>query len=52
MKAKTLKLAFFGTPEFAAHQLEFLVKKGCRIVAVITAVDKPAGRGKVLHTPQ
>ena len=46
MNAKTLKIAFFGTPEFAAHQLEFLVKKGYRIVAVITAVDKPAGRGK------
>jgi methionyl-tRNA formyltransferase len=34
-----------GTPEFAVASLEKLYKAGCNIVAVITAPDKPAGRG-------
>lgn len=34
-----------GTPEFAVASLDALVKVGCNIVAVITAPDKPAGRG-------
>lgn len=34
-----------GTPEFAVASLDALVKAGCNIVAVITAPDKPAGRG-------
>jgi methionyl-tRNA formyltransferase len=34
-----------GTPEFAVPSLEVLVQNGCQVVAVVTAPDKPAGRG-------
>ena len=37
-----------GTPEFAVSTVEALVKSGKNIVAVITAPDKPAGRGMKL----
>ncbi len=39
-----------GTPEFAVASLDALVKVGCTIVGVITAPDKPAGRGLKLTT--
>jgi methionyl-tRNA formyltransferase len=38
-----------GTPEFAVASLDRLVKAGCQIVAVITAPDKPGGRGMQLQ---
>ncbi|MBL0335156.1 MAG: methionyl-tRNA formyltransferase [Chitinophagaceae bacterium] len=38
-----------GTPEFAVASLDALVKAGCTIVGVITAPDKPAGRGLQLQ---
>lgn len=38
-----------GTPEFAVASLDALVKAGCTIVGVITAPDKPAGRGMKLR---
>ncbi len=38
-----------GTPEFAVASLDALVKAGCNIVGVITAPDKPAGRGMQLQ---
>ncbi|MBL0357142.1 MAG: methionyl-tRNA formyltransferase [Chitinophagaceae bacterium] len=38
-----------GTPEFAVASLDALVKAGCNIVGVITAPDKPAGRGMILQ---
>jgi methionyl-tRNA formyltransferase len=37
-----------GTPEFAVASLDALVKAGHHVVAVITAPDKPAGRGMKL----
>jgi len=37
-----------GTPQFAVASLDALIKAGCNIVAVVTAPDKPAGRGKKL----
>lgn len=40
---------FMGTPEFAVTSLEELVKAGCHIVAVVTAPDKPSGRGLRLN---
>lgn len=43
----TLRLAFFGTSEFAVPVLTALVKEGYAVV-VITAPDAPAGRDKVL----
>src|ERR1043166_9315929 len=40
-----LRIIFMGTPDFAVASLEALVKAGFNIVGVITAPDKPAGRG-------
>jgi methionyl-tRNA formyltransferase len=40
-----LRIVFMGTPEFAVASLNALVKAGFNIVGVITAPDKPAGRG-------
>src|SRR6188508_246723 len=42
---RSLRIVFMGTPEFAVASLEALVKAKCNIVGVITAPDKPAGRG-------
>ena len=42
-------VVFFGTPEFAAAQLDALLKAEIKVKAVITAPDKPAGRGKKLQ---
>jgi methionyl-tRNA formyltransferase len=38
-----------GTPEFAVASLDALINAGCNIVGVITAPDKPAGRGMQLQ---
>lgn len=40
-----LRIIFMGTPEFAVPSLEILVSNGFKIVAVITAPDRPQGRG-------
>jgi methionyl-tRNA formyltransferase len=46
-----IRIVFMGTPEFAVASLDALVKAGCNIVGVITAPDKPGGRGmKVLQS--
>lgn len=45
MKATDLRIVFMGTPEFAVASLDALVKAGCNVVGVVTAPDKPAGRG-------
>jgi methionyl-tRNA formyltransferase len=42
------RLVFMGTPDFAVAILAKLVDEGCDIAAVITAPDKPAGRGMQL----
>lgn len=41
-----LRIIFMGTPEFAVPSLEILVAHKFNIVAVITAPDKPQGRGQ------
>ncbi len=38
-----------GTPDFAVPTLQILVENHYNVVAVITAPDKPAGRGQKLH---
>ncbi|MEQ9298841.1 MAG: methionyl-tRNA formyltransferase [Cyclobacteriaceae bacterium] len=48
--SEKLKIIFMGTPEFAVPSLEILVRNGVNVVAVITAPDKPKGRGKKLGT--
>lgn len=42
---KSLRIVFMGTPEFAVASLEALVKSHHHIAAVVTAPDKPQGRG-------
>jgi len=50
--ASPLRIIFMGTPEFAVPSLEILQQNGYSVVAVITAPDKPAGRGlKVVPSP-
>lgn len=44
-----LRIVFMGTPEFAVASLAALVEAGCQIVGVVTAPDKPAGRGMQLQ---
>ena len=44
-----LRIVFMGTPEFAVASLDALVKAQCNIVGVITAPDKPGGRGMQLQ---
>jgi methionyl-tRNA formyltransferase len=44
-----LRIVFFGTPDFAVASLKALVDAGANIVAVVTAPDKPAGRGRQLQ---
>ncbi len=46
--SKNLRIAFFGTPDFAVASLKKMVENGWNIVAVITAPDKPSGRGQQL----
>ena len=45
---KKLKLVFMGTPEFAVPMLHALIQSEHKVVGVITAPDKPAGRGMQL----
>ena len=47
-----MKIIYFGTPEFAASQLEAIIAAGYEVAAVVTAPDKPAGRGKKLQSPE
>jgi methionyl-tRNA formyltransferase len=49
MNYHDLRIVFMGTPEFAVASLDALVIAGCNIVGVITAPDKPAGRGLKLQ---
>jgi methionyl-tRNA formyltransferase len=43
-----MRIIFLGTPYFAVPSLDILVKNGYDVCAVITAPDKPAGRGQKL----
>lgn len=45
MDKKDLRIVFFGTPDFAVASLRKLLDDGFNVVAVVTATDKPAGRG-------
>lgn len=44
-----MRIIFFGTPEFAVESLKALVDAKFNVVAVVTAPDKPAGRGQHLQ---
>jgi methionyl-tRNA formyltransferase len=44
-----MRIIFMGTPQFAVASLDALIKAGCDVIAVVTAPDKPAGRGQKLN---
>ena len=44
-----MRIIYFGTPEFAASQLEAILQAGYEVAAVVTMPDKPAGRGKKIQ---
>ena len=44
-----MRIVYFGTPEFAASQLEAILAAGYEVAAVVTTPDKPAGRGKKIQ---
>ena len=44
-----MRIVFMGTPEFAVASLEAMLDAGCNVVGVVTAPDKPAGRGLKIH---
>ena len=46
-----LKIVFMGTPDFAVESLKSLIDSGLNVVGVVTAPDKPAGRGKQIQSP-
>ena len=41
-----MRIVFMGTPDFAVASLDALISAGFDVVAVVTAADKPAGRGQ------
>ncbi len=47
-KIQDCRIVFMGTPEFAVATLSKLILEGCNVVGVVTAPDKPAGRGMQL----
>jgi len=49
MNSKELRIVFMGTPDFAVASLDALIKNGYNVVGVVTAPDKPAGRGQKLQ---
>jgi methionyl-tRNA formyltransferase len=46
---RNIRIAYFGTPEFAASQLEAILKAGYEVAVVVTMPDKPAGRGRKIQ---
>jgi len=44
-----LRIVFMGTPDFAVGILDTILKSNYEIAAVVTAPDKPAGRGQKLN---
>lgn len=47
---RDIRIVFMGTPEFAVASLKSLLDEKFNVVAVVTAPDKPAGRGLQLQT--
>ena len=43
-----MRLAFMGTPDFAAASLEALLKSDDSVVGIVTQPDRPKGRGQIL----
>lgn len=49
MSKRKIRIVFLGTPEFAVASLKALVESGFDVCAVVTAPDRPAGRGRKLR---
>ena len=49
MTGKDLRIIFMGTPEFAVASLKTLIDNSYNVVGVVTAPDRPSGRGQKLH---
>jgi methionyl-tRNA formyltransferase len=49
MTGKELRIVFMGTPDFAVASLAALIENGYNVVGVVTAPDKPAGRGQKIQ---
>lgn len=47
---KNLRILFYGTPDFAAYSLKKIMEEGFSVVGVVTAPDKPSGRGLKLQS--
>lgn len=46
-----MRIIFLGTPDFAVASLKALVENNYNVVAVVTAPDRPVGRGRKLREP-
>lgn len=46
---KSLKVIFFGTPEFAKNSLKAIHESHHEVVGVVTVADKASGRGQKIH---
>jgi methionyl-tRNA formyltransferase len=46
-----MRIVYMGTPAFAVPPFQALIRAGHDVVGVVTRIDKPAGRGKVLTPP-
>ena len=51
VEKKDFRIVFMGTPDFAVSSLKAILEANYQLVGVITAPDKPAGRGKKLSPP-
>lgn len=51
MHPKEIRIVFMGTPDFSVESLKALVENDYQVVGVITAPDKPAGRGRQMSEP-
>ena len=47
-----MRIVFAGTPEFSLPTLRALCEAGHELVLVVTQPDRPAGRGRALHSPE
>lgn len=45
---RDLRILFMGTPDFAVETLKTIIENKYHVVGVITAPDRPAGRGRKL----
>jgi len=52
MESKNLRLVFLGTPAIAVASLDAILQSGYKVVGIVTAPDKPAGRGQKVQVSE